>query len=371
VSGTVQIFGAPGRYIQGVGAIDRLGEHIKPLGGNVLVVGGRTGISETREGREKSFQRYGIRHVDEPFRGETSDGEIERLARIANMNGCDVILASGGGKVIDAVKAAAELLGLPAVIVPTIASNDAPCSALSVVHNEDGSFNRLVPLKNSPALVLVDTGIIARSPVRQLVSGMGDALATWFEADACEKSGALNNFGGRVSISSMALARLCLDTLLEHGRDAKRSCEMQRVTPALEKVVEANILLSGLGFESGGVAVAHALSESFSQVPAMRGFTHGEMVAFGLLVHIVLAGRPEEMVRAIVCFCADVGLPVTLAQLGCAGSTGELRTAARDAAAPGKPSHNLRAGITGGEIFDAIIKADAIGTQSVTDAIVA
>ena len=360
MSENVLIFGAPRRYIQGAGALGELGKHIKPLGENVLVAGGRAGMLATRAGREKSFQSYGIRQVEEPFRGETSDAEIERLARIAKTGGCDVILASGGGKVIDTVKAAAEFLGVPAVIVPTIASNDAPCSALSVVHNEDGSFNRLMPLKNSPALVLVDTGIIARSPVRQLVSGMGDALATWFEADACEKSGALNNFGGRVSISAMALARLCLDTLLEYGRDAKRSCELQRVTPALEKVVEANILLSGLGFESGGVAVAHALSESFSSIPALRGFTHGELVAFGLLVHMVLEGRPEEMIREIACFCADVGLPVTLAQ---PDNMDELGAAARDAAAIGKPSHNLRAGITGKEIFEAIIKADAIGIK--------
>jgi len=365
MSGNINIFGAPGRYIQGAGALDGLGGYVKPLGGKVFVTGGRTGMLETRAGREKSFQSHGIRQVEEPFYGETNDAEIERLTRIAKTSGCDVILASGGGKSIDAVKAAAEFLGIPAVVVPTIASNDAPCSALSVIHNEDGSFNRLMPLKNSPALVLVDTGIIARSPVRQLVSGMGDALATWFEADACYKSGALNNFSGHISITAMALARLCLDTLLEYGREAKRSCELQIVTPALEKVVEANILLSGLGFESGGVAAAHALSESFSLIPAMRGHTHGEMVAFGLLVHMILEGRPEEMIREIVSFCADVGLPVTLAQLGCPVSTDELNAAARDAAAPGKPTHNIRAGITAGEIFEAIIKADAVGSTPI------
>ena len=360
MSGNIRIFGAPRRYIQGAGAIDTLGAHVKKLGGKVFVTGGRTGMLETRAGREKSFHSYGILQVEEPFYGETSDAEIERLARLARINGCDVMLASGGGKTVDAVKTAAEFLGVPAVIVPTIASNDAPCSALSVIHNEDGSFNRLMPLKNSPALVLVDTGIIARSPVRQLVSGMGDALATWFEADACQKSGAINNFGGHISITAMALARLCLDTLLAYGRDAKRSCELRLVTPTLEKVVEANILLSGLGFESGGVAAAHALSESFSRITAMIDRTHGEMVAFGLLVHMILEGRTEEMILEVARFCEDVGLPVKLAQLGYTGDEDELRAAAQDAAAPGKPSHNIRAGITGDEIFEAIIEADAV-----------
>ncbi|MCL2401824.1 MAG: iron-containing alcohol dehydrogenase, partial [Oscillospiraceae bacterium] len=138
-----QIFGAPGRYIQGAGAVFNLGEYIKPLGERVLVSGGRTGLLATREGRERSFQVSGIRQVEEQFRGKTCDSEIERLCGIAKEHGCDVILASGGGKVIDTVKAAAELLGIPAVIVPTTAASDAPCSALAVIYNEDGSFNRL------------------------------------------------------------------------------------------------------------------------------------------------------------------------------------------------------------------------------------
>ena len=38
--------------------------------------------------------------------------------------------------------------------------------------------------------------------MRTLVSGMGDALATWFEADSCLKSGALNCAGKHFSVSN-------------------------------------------------------------------------------------------------------------------------------------------------------------------------
>jgi glycerol dehydrogenase len=358
---SIKIFGGPDRYVQGAGAAASLGRHIAPVGDRVLVAGGRTGLRETREGREKSFGEYGIWQVEEVFRGETCDSEIERIALIARSNGCSVIMAAGGGKVIDTVKAAAESLNVPAVIVPTIASNDAPCSALSVVYNEDGTFDRIMPLKKSPALVLVDTAIIARSPARQLVAGMGDALATWYEADACSKNGSLNCFQGGVSAAALALARLCLDTLLEFGREAKQSCEEQRVTPALERVVEANILLSGLGFESGGVAVAHSMSESFSQIPVMHHYTHGENVAFGLLVQMALENRPEEEIQKIALFCAGVGLPVTLSGFGYYERGEELIKVAEDAVLPGKPAHNLRPGLTGAEIYEAILRADAIG----------
>ena len=353
----LNIFGAPGKYIQGAGAIAELGGFLKPLGARVLVTGGGTGLRITREARTQSFAGSGIEQIEEPFRGETSDGEITRIADAAKAAGCDILLASGGGKVIDTVKAAAESLGIPAVIVPTIASNDAPCSALAVIYNEDGTFSRLMPLIRNPALVVADTEIIARSPVRQLVSGMGDALATWFEADACQKSGALNNFGALRSSAALALARLCLDTLLEYGREAMESCKKKETGPALEKIVEANILLSGLGFESGGVAVAHALSESLTLIPSVHDRTHGEAVAFGLLVHMILAGRPEAEFNEIKHFCTDVGLPVTPAQLGSTDADA-LRAAAEDAAAPGKPSHNLRPGITGDEIFKAIMELE-------------
>lgn len=359
-----QIFAAPSRYVQGPGAIRELGDHVAILGRSVLVVGGKTGLQATRTGRAISFENNRIRQFEEQFTGESSDVEIARLTQIGRKIQCDVILACGGGKVIDTVKATAEELDLPSVIIPTVASNDAPCSALSVLYNEDGSFNRLRPLKRSPSLVLVDTEIIASAPVRQLVSGMGDALATWFEADACRNSHALNNFGGHISMAAIALAKLCLDTLLEHGVAAKRACVEQVVTPALEKVVEANTLLSGVGFESGGVALAHALSEGFSVIPEMHTCSHGETVAFGLLAQLIMEERPTQVITDIYRFCIDIGLPVTLSDLVCDPIDNNLlRLAADTAAEPGKPSHNLSFPITGDIIYNAVIAADALGRK--------
>jgi glycerol dehydrogenase len=357
-----KIFGAPSRYVQGAGAIQALGRHIALLGDKVLVVGGKAGLSATREGREKSFKLLNILQIEDKFNGESSDEEIARLAAFGIRAGVSVLMASGGGKAIDAVKAAAEDMNVPAVIVPTIASNDAPCSALSVIYNNDGSFSRLRPLKNNPALVLMDTEIIAKAPVRTLVAGMGDALATWFEADACRRSNALNSFGGSVSEAGLALAKHCLNTIIEHGFNAKIACENQVVTHALEKVVEANTLLSGLGFENGGVAVAHALSEAFSAVPELHHAAHGETVAFGLLVQLILEDRPTAEINEIYEFCRSVGLPITLGDLGCEEIDKDtLRRAADAAAAPGNPSANMPFPVTGRMLYDAVRAADGLG----------
>lgn len=357
-----QIFCAPGRYIQGAGAISEIGAHIAPLGGRVLVAGGRTGLAATRDKREISFREHHIFQIEELFNGETSDAEVARLTKLCKKHSVDMIMASGGGKVIDTVKAAAEDMKVPAIVVPTVASNDAPCSALSVMYNEDGSFSRLRPLKQNPALVVVDTEIIVKAPVRTLVAGMGDAMATWFEAEACYQSGALNNSGGHITITAMALARLCYDTLIEHGFNAKTACESQMVTPAFERVVEANTILSGLGFESGGVAVAHALSEGFSVIPQIHHYQHGETVAFGLLVHLIVENRPADVIEQIYNFNLSVGLPVTLSDLGCDHVSNDLlRKVGEVAAEPGKPSHNMPFPVTGQMLYNAIIKADALG----------
>jgi len=357
-----QIFIAPSKYVQGSGVIGDVGKYVAPLGDRVLVAGGKHGLRETREGREKSFGENGISQIEVEFRGETCDSEINRLAAFCVQNKCNVIMASGGGKVIDTVKSAAEDVGAATVIVPTTAANDAPCSALSVVYNDDATHGYMRPLKRNPDLVLVDTDIISRAPVRYLIAGMGDAIATWFEADACFLSGTINLPGGSISNTAMALARLCYDTLIEFGLEAKTACENKTVNTALERVVEANTLLSGLGFESGGVAVAHALSQVFSRIPEIHHCLHGEAVAFGLLVQLLLGGVPDDDLEKVFRFCNDVGLPVTLADInGDKVSRSALRDAAEAAAAPGSTTCNMPFHVTGQMLIDAIYAADAKG----------
>ena len=354
------IFISPAKYVQGADAIYSIGEHVKPLGHMALVIGGKSGLETTRAGRATSFAEHDIRETEERFGGESSDSEVSRLCEIAIKGTHDIIIACGGGKAIDAAKAVAAQLGLPCVIVPTVASNDSPCSSLSVIYNDDGTFNRLMLHGRNPDVVLADTRIIANAPVRQLVSGMGDALATWFEADAGYRSGAMNVPGGLITQSAMTLARLCFDTLMEFGVGAKIACENKIVTPALERVVEANTLLSGLGFESGSVALAHALSEGFSVIPEAHHHTHGELVAFCLLTQLILEARPHETIVQVFGFCRNVGLPVTLAEIG--AEPGELlRKAAEIGAEPGRPSHNLPFAISGQAIYDALLAADAVG----------
>lgn len=358
---TTAIF--PARYVQGNGALDSLGEDLARLGKSVLAVTDSF-VLKTLKGRLVDAAAGRVELNIQEFRGECSDEEIERLTGLARAMGADVVAGIGGGKALDTAKAVAHALDARTAIVPTLASTDAPCSALSVIYTPEGAFKRYLVLPRNPDLVLVDTGVVAGAPVRFLVSGMGDALSTWFEAEDCRiKRG--GNMTGRVGpMTAFALARLCYDTLLEYGVLAKSACEQGVVTPALERIVEANTLLSGLGFESGGLAAAHAVHNGLTALEETHHCWHGEKVAFGTLTLLILTDRPPAVLDEVYGFCKAVGLPTTLAEIGLGEVSDErLLLAAERACAEGETIHNEPHEITPQRVLAAMKAADAEGRR--------
>ncbi|SDF56654.1 glycerol dehydrogenase [Sporolituus thermophilus] len=354
---------SPNRYVQGAGVISEIGNQVKLLGSKALVLGGKTALANVRTVLEKSFADNKLGLVIENFGGECCQKEIDRLVVSAKTNQADVIIGVGGGKALDTAKAVAYYAKLPVAIVPTIAATDAPCSALSVIYNDNGVFESYLLLPKNPDLVLVDTAVIVKAPVRLLVAGMGDALATWFEADACAKAFAGNLPGGMSTAAALSLARLCYDILIEYGHQAKLAVEKGVVTGAVEKVVEANTLLSGIGFESSGLAAAHAVHNGFTVLEETHHMYHGEKVAFGTLVQLVLENRSTGEINEVLEFCGKVGLPVTLAEIGVSQITEEkIWKVAQTACAPGETIHNEPFPVSPEMVYAAIMAADALGS---------
>ena len=358
---TTAIF--PSRYVQGSNAIKLLGEELSRLGRKALVIIDPVIFGQFQPLIEE-FTAGKVEVYLQGFGGECCDGEIDKHISTATSYQVDLIVGVGGGKTIDTAKATAHHLKLPVAIVPTIASTDAPCSALSVIYTPEGLWERYLVLPRNPDLVLVDTSIIAQAPVRFLVSGMGDALATWFEAEDCQIKRAKNMTGRMGPITAFSLAHLCYETLLEYGVHAKTACEQNVVTPALERVVEANTLLSGLGFESGGLAAAHAIHNGFTVLAETKKFWHGEKVAFGVLAMLILTDRPSAVIDRVFGFCESVGLPTTLADLGLEGvSRDRLFLAAQQACSAGETIYNEPCEITPESVLAALCTADAEGKR--------
>jgi glycerol dehydrogenase len=204
--------------------------------------------------------------------------------------------------------------------------------------------------------------IIANAPIRLLVAGMGDALATWFEARSCHQTQSMNECGGLSTLAGLNLARLCYDNLLKYGVSAKIANEQKVVTPALNYIAETNILLSGIGFESGGLAAAHAIHNGLTAIKETHSFYHGEKVAFGVLAGLHLTGAETEEIETVYSFCEKVGLPTTFEDIGILNTDRSiLLKAAEKACEPDQSIHHEAGKITPDNVLHAMIMADAFG----------
>jgi glycerol dehydrogenase len=315
------------------------------------------------------MSEVGIDPHFELFGGECSYEEVLRMVDSIRLSGrnTDAVIAVGGGKCMDAGKCVAFRLSTPVVICPTIASTDAPCSAVSVMYTKDGVGRGPEFFPNSPALVIVDSRIIADSPVRHLIAGIGDAIATYYEARTCYRNPAgTNNIGSRITIAALALAELCAKTVMEEARAAIQAVHRKEVNASLERVIEANTLLSGVGFESGGLAAAHAMAAGMTVIPALhRDFLHGELVAMGLMAHLVFEGETSE-VRRVAQFLAETGLPITLKQLQLRRDRDSDALMEAMTAAANEPFvQNEPFDVTPEKFYAALLDADTIGTEAI------
>lgn len=358
-----RVFISPSKYVQGKNAIEKIGSYLRGIGTQTVVIADETvwniaGHKVVSELKQANFSAKEI-----VFNGEASKEEIKRITQAAKNEHATIVIGVGGGKTLDTAKAVSDELDAYTVIIPTAASADAPTSALSVVYSDDGIFENYRFYNHNPNLILVDTKIIAEAPPRLLASGIADALATWVEARAVIAYGGKTMAGGITTIAAEAIAEKCEQTLFQYGHLAYESAKAKVVTPALEAIVEANTLLSGLGFESGGLAAAHAIHNGFTALEGeIHHLTHGEKVAFGTLVQLALEKHSLAEIERYIQFYISLDLPVTLEDIKLKDATKEdILKVAKAATVEGETIHNAF-NVAADEVADAIIAADQYAT---------
>lgn len=358
-----KIICSPGMYVQGQGELSRLAEQVEGMGKASAYLIVDSFIDKTyHDTIVSSFEKWAMKYHVAVFGGECSEEEIG-LHQDA-MTDYDIVIGIGGGKTLDTAKAVSHHVDCPVIIVPTAASTDAPCSRLSVIYTPQHEFSHYLPLKRNPDMVIMDCDVIAKAPARFLAAGIGDALATYYEAAACAQSNAITTAGGHVSKTALALGKLCRDTLLEEGYQAMLSVKQGICTPALEDVIEANTYLSGVGFESGGLSGAHAIHNGLTVLEETHKMLHGEKVAYGALTQLVMENRPLDEIEKIIRFCHKVGLPVTLKEIGLENVTDErLLLAAEEACKPEDTIHNLPFEVTPQSIVAAMRVVDTLSKE--------
>lgn len=349
----------PLKYLQEAGILSHAGKYIAPVGKKALIILTEGGKKRVGDMLKANIEAAGCECVFYIFSGDITLAAIDKAASAAEKEECDMLIGIGGGRVLDTARAAADKLSRRLVIIPTTASSDAPCSAVAVIHDDNHKTIEIRSVKRNPDLVIVDTEIVANAPSVFMSAGIGDALATFYEARAnCRR---LENTGGinAGSKTALAMSRLCHDILMEHGAEAVRSVQRREVTRELDEVVQAAVFLSGYGFENGGVAAAHGINEGFSVIPRCGDILHGTLVGFGVLVQLELEKAPEAEKQALHDFMRSVGLCVNLEELGLSDLTDEELHMIAKAAAEVPPMKNMPFAISEEDIYKAIISADA------------
>jgi glycerol dehydrogenase len=161
--------------------------------------------------------------------------------------------------------------------------------------------------------------------------------------------------------------RTCAGEAMLPGSPGRQAAALQAVsaqvvTPALDRLAEANTLLSGLGFESSGLAAAHAVHKRLTAADNTHTYFHGEKVAFGLLVQLVLEGATRATVDEVLGFSSEVRLSIGLADISLPElSRDQLEPITRRATTPGETIHNEPFEVTPDMVADVILAADALG----------
>jgi glycerol dehydrogenase len=355
-----KIFISPTRYVQGKNAVEDAGIHCKLWGSHPYLIGSPTSLSVIGGPLQEALDREDIPLVG-TFSQMTrcTESMIIKGSDLARSSRADLIIGAGGGVVVDAAKAVAHRLTVPVITIPTVASTNADISAESVIYDDQGRYVTFITYPENPKAVIVDTSILASAPPRFLVAGMGDALACRFEAEACAQSQAVNNPGGQACDTVLAISRLCFDTLMEKGEQAVTDVQNSTVTPAVDSVIEAIKLMSGIGFESGGLAAAHAIHNGFTQAHKPQGL-HGDIVAFSVIAQLFLEKRSPDLIEDIARWCKTIGLPTTLHDLQVPEDS--LHTVSEAACTPGLMK-NEPVAVTPQDVEQAIRAAHRLGSD--------
>lgn len=317
-------FIAPPCYVQGPDAIDRLGELLAGRAGSVVVLVDEAMLDVLSPRLRKALDAVGIHSTILANSGEVTASHVEEQAAKSGLVAADLMVAVGGGKTLDTGKGVGRELEIAVVTVPTIASNDGPTSRVIATYDEEHRLIATPTMRDNPVMVVADTAILAAAPKRYLLSGIGDAVAKRFEADACAKGSGMTSNGGRPLVLPRIVAEGCYYTLLADSVRAVEDVQRGRVSDVVERVIEAVILMSGLAFENGGLSLAHSLTRGLTVVDPTHAQLHGFQVAYGLLVQLEHESRHAAAGEVRSLF-HRLELPTCLSELGVAADPDVMR----------------------------------------------
>lgn len=302
-------------YTIGKNAYDAIGSVCGKLGKNVLIIGGKTALSVTETKLKKAMEKFNV--IDAVVYGtECTMNVINGLYRAYSDADVDFVIGVGGGKAVDTAKYTARLLEVPFVSVPTLASNCAASSALSVVYNDNHVFEALVHHSRPAYHCFIDTDIILNSPCEFIRAGIGDTMAKYYEVEFSSRN-AKHTFSDDLGIS---ISATCRRPLMDNAKKAVEDFKNGICSEELEKVILIIIINTGMvsmliNPDFNG-ALAHALFYGLTNIKGFeKKYLHGDVVGYAVIVQLLMDNQRDEAayVRKML---TELGIETTLAQRG-------------------------------------------------------
>lgn len=359
MNGVHFVLGSPNAYIHEPGILHKAGEWMGQYGKSVFIITGEKSWASCGDRITKSLDDKGIRYEVHKYRGECSYEEVDRLQTLVASD-TELICGVGGGKVLDTAKAVANNSGKSFVAIPTLAATCAAVANLSIMYTEDGVYIDFPVFMKGTLLCLVDTEVIAKAPPRYLGAGIADTLAKWIEAPMAA-SGKKHNLP---TVGGLQAAKLCYDTLLQFSAQAMEDTRKGKTSEAIQHVIDANILISamvaGLGEDNCRSAAAHSIHNGLTAIPETHQAYHGEKVAYGILVQLVLENRDQQEIDEILKFYKEINLPYRLEHLGINRvlSEEEWNEIARISLLPASTMGNMNIPVSHEMVVDAMKKVE-------------
>lgn len=307
-------------YSIGSNVFQKIPEVCSPYGKKILAIGGKKAIASVKELLERAVERTELEILDFVwYGGESTYENVDALRKNPLLREADMLFAIGGGKALDTVKCLAVKEGKTLFTFPTIASNCAACTCVSIMYNEDGSFKEPFFFQKPPAHAFINTSVIVNTPLKYMWAGIGDTYAKYFESTVSSRGENLKNY---VALG-VNVSRMCYEPLLQYGKKALEDQKAGNVSYEFEQVVSAIVVTTGIAsilltkdhIIDYNTGLAHAIYYALTSFPHIEeGHLHGELVGFGVLLLLLCDGE-EETFRKVYDFNKSVGLPVRIADV--------------------------------------------------------
>ena len=286
----------------------------------MLVIGGRKALAAAYGKIVSYVEQTNLEIIGKEIYGENCTyATVERLRAMPLYQEADMVFGVGGGKALDTVKCLCITDDKPVFTFPTIASNCAATTSVSIMYKEDGTFLKPNFFVRPAMHAFIDTEILAKAPSQYLWAGIGDTYAKYYEAMISSRDERLEHF----TALGVEVSRMCRDPLLTYSKQALEDHKQGLCTYAVEQVVLAIVVTTGIAsifltkdftpdYNSG---LAHAVFYALTAYPVIEErHLHGEVVAFGILLALLVDGQKEEFEK-IYQLNQSIGLPTRLEEL--------------------------------------------------------